>query len=137
MWGDDIVIMENPVDLGTNVPQLVVPQEELRSLETNRAPAAAIRPNPAAAAPPTTSTNASRRSFYDWRRQGRPYWMKEDQYKELIEKKGAHTFVIVMSGELARRATLERSLDADDHRVPRDHCRGGLRPGLAQPGKDF
>ena len=102
LWNDNTVIVENPVDLGTNLPQLVLPKEareELRSLETNQAP-------PAVTNVASTSTNASRRGFYDWRRQGRPYWMKEDQYKELIEKKGAHTFVIVMSTELAHRAIL-------------------------------
>jgi signal transduction histidine kinase len=102
LWGDNTVIVENPVDLGTNVPQLVMPREELRSLETNRI--AATETNEVQAST-TTSTNDSRRRF-DWRRQGRPYWMKEEDYKELIEKKGAHTFVIVMSTELARRATL-------------------------------
>lgn len=97
---NDTVIVENPVDLGTNVPQLVLPREELRSLETNRIAAATN------AIASTTGTNELRRRF-DWRREGRPYWMKEDEYKELIEKKGAHTFVVVMSNELARRATLD------------------------------
>jgi len=32
--------------------------------------------------------------------------MKEEEYKALIEKKGAHTFVVVMSTEMARRVTL-------------------------------
>jgi signal transduction histidine kinase len=101
-WGDDTVIMENPVDLGTNVPQLVLPREELRLLETNQAPAAVTNLDTNS----PSNTNAPRRRFYDWRRQGRPYWMKEEEYKALIEKKGAHTFVIVMSTELARHAIL-------------------------------
>jgi signal transduction histidine kinase len=106
-WGESTVIMANPVDLGTNVPQLVLPREtreELRSLETNRAPE-----DMAIAATNSTnnSTNSARRGFFNWRRQGRPYWMKEDEYKELIDKKGAHTFVIVLSIDLARRATLD------------------------------
>lgn len=98
-WGENTVIVVNPVDLGTNVPQLVLPREQLRLFETNRAPAAAT--NLATAF--STSTNSFRRR-YDWRRQGRPYWMKEEDYKELIEKKGAHTFVIAMSTDLARHA---------------------------------
>jgi len=106
-WTDSTVIVENPVDLGTNVPQLVLPREardELRSLETNRPPEAVT--NVDTASTTNTSTNGFRRRYYDWRRQqGRPYWMKEADYKELIEKKGAHTFVIVMSAELARHAT--------------------------------
>jgi signal transduction histidine kinase len=99
LWSDSAVIVENPVDLGTNVPQLVLPREareELRSLETNRAPAAET--NVAAA-----GANAPR-SRFDWRGQGRPYWMKEEDYKALIEKKGAHTFVVVLSTDLARHA---------------------------------
>jgi signal transduction histidine kinase len=100
LWSNNIVIVENPVDLGTNMPQLILPRqtrEELRSLETNRSPAAVA--NPAAA---TTNTSRSR---FDWRGQGRPYWMSAEEYKSLIEKKGAHTFVIVMSTALARHAT--------------------------------
>jgi len=105
LWGDNTVIMENPVDLGTNVPQLVLPNEardELRSLETNRPPEIVTNIDTNS----TTNTNSFRRRFYDWRRQGRPYWMKEQDYKDLIEKKGAHTFVIVMSNELARQGIL-------------------------------
>jgi len=102
VWGQDTVIVENPVDLGTNVPQLVLPRDEMRQFETNRVPASStngFNTN-------STSTNSFRRRPYDWRRQGRPYWMKEADYRELIEKKGAHTFVIVMSNELARTATM-------------------------------
>ncbi|MGP8200200.1 MAG: sensor histidine kinase [Limisphaerales bacterium] len=94
LWSNDTVIVENPVDLGTNVPQLILPREireELRSAETNRVPPAA--------------TNAPR-SRYNWRGQGHPYWMTDQEYKGLIEKTGAHAFVIVMSTEMARLATL-------------------------------
>ncbi len=100
LWSDSTVVVENPVDLGTNMPQLVLPREireELRSLETNRAPAAVT--NVA-----TTGTNAPR-SRYDWRGQGHPYWMKDEEYKALIEKKGAHTFVVVMSTDMIRHAS--------------------------------
>jgi signal transduction histidine kinase len=99
LWSGGAVVVENPVDLGTNVPQLILPREireELRSQETNRAPAAATN----VAAP---GTNAPR-SRFDWRGQGHPYWMKDDEYKTLIEKKGAHTFVVVMSTEMIRQA---------------------------------
>ncbi len=101
LWSDDSVIVANPVDLGTNVPQLVLPREEMRLLETNRPPLTNIVDS---AAPP--GTNAPRRRF-DWRRQGRPYWMPEEEYKQLLEKKGAHTFVIVMSSEPARRGAVD------------------------------
>jgi signal transduction histidine kinase len=104
LWGDNTVIVENPVDLGTNVPQLILPREirdELRSLETNRVPATVTNIDTTS----TISTNGPRRRN-DWRGQGRPYWMPAEEYKELIEKKGAHTFVIVMSTDVARRDTL-------------------------------
>ena len=101
LWSNDSVLVENPVDLGTNVPQLILPREireELRSAETNRIPAEATNT-------PATGTNGPR-SRFNWRGQGHPYWMTDPEYKTLIEKKGAHTFVIVMSTEMARRATL-------------------------------
>jgi two-component sensor histidine kinase len=101
LWGDQTVVVENPVDLGTNLPQLILPREmreELRSLQTNRASVTAT--NVVAG----DTTNAPR-GFTDWRRPGRPYWMTADEYKDLIEKKGAHTFVIVMSTDPARHAT--------------------------------
>jgi signal transduction histidine kinase len=106
-WSDNTVILENPVDLGTNVPQLILPREireELRSLETNRVPASITNVVPTSTN--TTSTNAPPRRRNDWRGQGRPYWMPPEEYKELVEKKGAHTFVVVMSTEVARRAIL-------------------------------
>jgi signal transduction histidine kinase len=99
LWSSNNVLVEVPVDLGTNVqPQLILPKEtreELRSMETNRAPA---ETNALAA-----STNSTR-PRPNWRGQGRPYWMTEDEYKALIEKKGASTFVIVMSTQFAREA---------------------------------
>lgn len=103
VWGAETVVIENPVDLGTNIPQLVLPAEEIRSLETNRPPGVSTNESGAT----NTSTNFPSRRRYDWRRQGRPYWMKEEEYKQLIEKKGAHTFVIVMSTELAHHAIID------------------------------
>jgi signal transduction histidine kinase len=100
LWEEGNVVIENPVDLGTNVPQLVLPREELRLLQTNR-PAVTTITN--VAEDSTTITNRPGRR-YDWRRGGRPYWMKDDEYKELIQKKGAHTFVIVMSTQMAQGA---------------------------------
>ena len=101
-WTRQTVVVENPVDLGTNVPQLVLPREEVRLLETNRPPPA-VTNGPDTASTTNGGTNGFRRRF-DWRRQGRPYWMKEEDYRDLLEKKGAHTFVIVMSAEPAYRA---------------------------------
>jgi signal transduction histidine kinase len=107
-WTPDTVLVENPVDLGTNVPQLVLPREEVRSLESNRPPATAtniVIDTNSAATNSVAGTNGPRRRL-DWRRQGRPYWMTESDYRALLEKKGAHTFVIVMSAEPAHRGIL-------------------------------
>jgi signal transduction histidine kinase len=142
VWLENTMIMENPVDLGTNVPQIVLPMEELRSLETNRAQSGVTNnfggftnyaegrgpggpppfhgpgghPEPGdtngpPARPPgwhpedgDTNRPPPRRRF-DWRRGGRPYWMKEDEYRQLLEKKGAHTFVVVLSTEREQEAT--------------------------------
>lgn len=108
-WTSDTVLVENPVDLGTNVPQLVLPREEIRSLESNRPPHSAtniVYTNAAGdGTNSVTSTNFPRRRL-DWRRQGRPYWMTEEEYRAMLEKKGAHTFVIVMSAEPAKAGIL-------------------------------
>jgi signal transduction histidine kinase len=96
-WKGDIAILQNPIDLGTNMPELVMPGEEARSLRTNRLDAATNSVSSA-----TTSTNASRRRP-NWR-QERPYWMTETAYKDLIEKKGVHSFVLVMLTQPVQRA---------------------------------
>jgi signal transduction histidine kinase len=97
-WDGPIAILQNPIDLGTNMAELVMPGEEVRSLVTNSLNAASNSPP----APSMTSTNGARRRF-DWRRE-RPYWMTEQEYKTLIEKKGAHSFVLVMLTQPVRRA---------------------------------
>jgi signal transduction histidine kinase len=94
-WGAGAAILKYPIDLGTNlgtnmVAELVIPVEELRSMNSNRLAAASNSP----AGP---SANRDRPRF-DLSRE-RPYWMTEDQYKTLVESKSAHTFVIVMSAE--------------------------------------
>lgn len=97
-WGDQVAILENPIDFGTNLAQLVVARQELRSFETNRLAAETNN----AAAEFASNTNRFRRPF-DWRRQ-RPYWMTEDEYKTLLEKKAAHTFVVEMPTEIIKHA---------------------------------
>jgi signal transduction histidine kinase len=119
-WGDQTVTLVNLVDLGTNVTQdlertnltIVMPVSELRgSFETNRTPPPVFDSN----GPPifsstnafggATPNNPPRRRF-NWRRRGatndlntfeKPDWMKEEEYKSIIQKKGVHSFVIVMS----------------------------------------
>jgi signal transduction histidine kinase len=91
-WGGGTATLKYPVDLGTNmVPELVIPREDLMSMRTNRL--AAESNNPVARS--LTSTNRSRPDL----RKERPYWMTEEKYRELLESKSAHTFIVVMSAQ--------------------------------------
>jgi signal transduction histidine kinase len=97
-WGGGTAILKYPIDLGTNlgtnmVAELVIPVEELRSMNSNRLAAASNNPTGSQ----LTTTNRGRPRF-DLGRE-RPYWMTEEQYKTLIDSKSAHTFVVVMSAE--------------------------------------
>jgi len=107
-WEDQKVTMVNPVDLGTNMDfTLVMPRGELSSLQTNRPPAI-----PVTNADGTISiTNGpSRRRFgrrgrtNEFASFSRPSWMKEEEYKALIQKKGVHWFVIGMSTQSVQEA---------------------------------
>jgi signal transduction histidine kinase len=92
-WGGPIAIIQNPIDLGTNLTELVMPEEEARSLRTNAFNASSNALT--AIADSTNTTNSPRRRRADWRRE-RPSWMTEQDYRTLLEKKGAHSFVLVM-----------------------------------------
>jgi len=100
-WGDRTMIMSIPVDLGTNMSAdlaptnlaLVLPRESLRAFQTNRPP------------PPDRSegTNRPPGPPPDLRF-NRPPWMKEEEYRDLLQKGGVHSFVIVMSADPAIEA---------------------------------
>ncbi len=105
-WAGGIATLKYPIDLGTNmVPELVIPREEFRAMRTNRL---AAETNGVAESnrmvfesnrPPSdvvSSTNRPRRPDL---RTERPYWMTEERYKDLLENKSAHTFVVVMSAD--------------------------------------
>jgi signal transduction histidine kinase len=106
-WNGPIAILQNPIDLGTNMAELVMPREtreELRSLATNQSAAGSNNPPDLTAT--VTNTNAPRRGpgFFDWRKGQKPSWMTDQDYKTLIEKKGAHSFVLAMLTEPVQRA---------------------------------
>jgi signal transduction histidine kinase len=93
-WGGGTAILKYPIDLGTNMePELVIPWEELRAMRTNRL---AADSNNLAEASLTASNRPPRR--FDLGRE-RPYWMKPEDYKALIDNKTAHTFVVVLSAQ--------------------------------------
>ena len=114
-WARDSVALMNLVDLGTNVtaetesrPTLILSREDLPAPPTNR-------PAPPAPGPRLDDTNTPprldastngppqergdrRRGRGDGRPQfGRPFWMSEEEYKTAIEKKGVHSFVMILS----------------------------------------
>ncbi|MGA2175506.1 MAG: ATP-binding protein [Verrucomicrobiota bacterium] len=93
-WGDDTAILKYPIELGTNmVAELVIPSAELLSMRTNRLAAAGINPDDR---PPFAPDQPPRRVDF---RTERPYWMKEEDYRALINTKSAHTFVVVLSAQ--------------------------------------
>lgn len=120
-WANDHVALMNLVDLGTNVtsepdgdrPAIVLSREELPPPPTNRPPRVReADPNntnqtsltatgTAVTATITTGSPGSERPREGRRRPsfGRPFWMSEEAYKEAIEKKGVHSFVMVLSTE--------------------------------------
>ncbi len=122
LWDDQAgtLTLLNPVDLGTNV---LMSRSEARAnrpppsppdaSDTN-APARPPQPPPgaeitnAATAPAAAdSTNGPPRRRFRRRPGGtnefgafeRPSWMKEEEYSSLIQKKGVHSFLIVMPTE--------------------------------------
>lgn len=120
-WREHHVTIVNLVDLGTNVmstlggtnPTIVVSRP--RPSETNgppvdpshppvRGPAALSPTNaPGGAAPPPPryggfNARDGRPPF------GRPPWMNEEEFKEMIKKQGVHGFVLKMSTDPLRQA---------------------------------
>lgn len=129
LWENDSVTLMNLVDLGTNIahepertnPPIILSMESF----TNRPPpgppnspeaepSSENRPPPFPPefrpgdtnSPPFPSTNRFRSRGGDGRpRFGRPPWMSEAEYKAMLEKKGVHSFLIVLSTQSVRAAT--------------------------------
>jgi signal transduction histidine kinase len=125
-WGAQAVTLFNPVDLGTNLTRdlAILSHEEF----TNRFGPPPSRPpqepppepgpmdNPTNAAsgsgnvegggppPPDFSTNQDHPRERFRPTFGRPRWMSEEDYQALLQKKGVHSFVIVMSAQPLRVA---------------------------------
>lgn len=119
-WGKEKVAVINSVDLGTNVtsevedsrPTIVLSRNDLPQPPTNRPPRnpedTGTNITQAAGTgidhppPPPRDGREPDRERGDRRRNrfGRPWmseWMSEEEYKKAIEKKGAHSFVMVLS----------------------------------------
>src|SRR5688572_25487640 len=93
-WMPERMLLANLVDLGTNV----FPQSdgERRAIVLPDPPPPGSRTNLARRPPPPDDTNAPpaerrgsrRRGFFD-----RPPWMSREQFEELSDQKGLHSFV--------------------------------------------
>ena len=110
-WADRTVTLMNPVDLGTNVtqesegarPTIVVPRRDLFPPQATNRPGSEFSTNA------ITGTNVSDRPRGGWRpprprgtnesgtNWGRPFGMKEEEYRAVLQKQGVHSFVVVMS----------------------------------------
>lgn len=119
-WESQTVTLMNLVDLGTNMTAefeptnnpvpIVLSRADYPQPDTNRPPFRSREGNESVSgdtnAPPPRSrwsesrgTNESRRVFH------RPFWMSETEYQSVIQKQGVHSFVLVMSTQIARDIT--------------------------------
>ncbi len=112
VWGAQTVTLFNPVDLGTNLTRdiegtnlpIILSHQEF----TNRFGEPPSHPRPplpenstnisgSGPPPPGFSTNGTRPFEGRRFRFGRPRWMSDQEYQTLLQEKGVHSFVIVMS----------------------------------------
>jgi signal transduction histidine kinase len=116
-WGAQTVTLFTPVDLGTNLTRDIegtnLPIVLSRQDITNRFGPPPPRGPPqdstnaatgnidggAPPPPPDFSTNLDRPRDGFRPRFGRPRWMSEPDYQAMLQKKGVHSFVIVMSNQ--------------------------------------
>jgi signal transduction histidine kinase len=97
-WGAQTVALFTPVDLGTNLT---------RDIEGTNLPIVLSHQeftNQFSLPPTDLSTNQNRPRDGGRPRFGRPRWMSEDDYQAMLQKKGVHSFVIVMSAQPLRVA---------------------------------
>jgi signal transduction histidine kinase len=95
-WGAQTVTLFTPVDLGTNLT---------RDIEGTNLPIVLSRQeftNRFSPPPTDLSTNQARARDGGRPRFGRPRWMSEEDYQAMLQKKGVHSFVIVMSAQPLR-----------------------------------
>jgi len=120
-WDEQTVTLMNLVDLGTSVthdiertnPPVILSRENFfRPADSNR-----VESGGSPLPPQETLTNADgsvsatntpagwpRRGGNGWPRSGRPRGMSEEEYQAVLQKQGAHSFLIVMSTQPVRAA---------------------------------
>jgi signal transduction histidine kinase len=114
IWQAHRLLVGNPVDLGasvtprdgeTNAPTIVLPPKEERDRARTNNPgmmSETNRPPP----PPPDGTNRPPRERGDrGPRFGRPPWMSEADYQNLLQQRGLHGLVLAMSTEPFIQAT--------------------------------
>jgi signal transduction histidine kinase len=116
-WDEQTVTLMNLVDLGASVthdlertnPPVILSREELFGRgATNRPPPDSTPPPDLTNADGSVSTTNSAAGWTrprgNWQRLGRPPGMSDDEYKAILQKQGAHSFLIVMSTQPVRVA---------------------------------
>jgi signal transduction histidine kinase len=116
-WGPQTVTLFNPVDLGTNLTRDLAILSRQEFTNNFRPPPSRPPPmeNPTNAIPgsgnveggmppPDFSTNQDRPREGFRPTFGRPRWMSEEDYQAMLQKRGVHSFVIVMSVQPLRVA---------------------------------
>lgn len=103
-WGEDTLTVVNPVDLGAdpqdgNTPRasIVIPEGE--DIEPHRPPPPP-RPRDGEGTDDSPGDERPRRRWRDSsgpRSFGRPFWLNEQEYTELVNKQGVHYFVLSLS----------------------------------------
>src|SRR5690606_12372533 len=129
-WGKHTVALMNPVDLGTSMGTNVDAEPDsprativLPSFGTNRPPAPPPRHRdserdaddnsrgdgvePRDDDRDDTPPRGRRRRGEGRFPFGRPWWMSEEEYRELVQKQGVHSFVLVLSTDSMRSVLVQ------------------------------
>ena len=116
-WEAKTVTLMNLVDLGTNMTSefeptnntvpIILSRSDFPSPDTNRPSFRPRETNDAVsgntnAHPPRPRWSESRGTNDSGRVFRRPFWMSETEYQSVIRKQGVHSFVLVMSTQIAR-----------------------------------
>ena len=121
-WDARRVTVVNPVDLGatlgergeTNRPTIVLPrreptasprEEEREADRARREQSGGESTATASSEPMTNRAERSERERPPWTRGGRPARMSEEEYRDLLQRRGLHGLALAMSADSYRRAT--------------------------------
>jgi signal transduction histidine kinase len=114
LWQPKRLLVGNPVDLGasvtpregeTNAPTIVLPPKEERDRARTNNPAMLSETNRPPPPPDGTNRPPRDRGERGGPRFGRPPWMSEVEYRELLQQRGLHGLVLAMSTEPFLNAT--------------------------------